>query len=418
MGHQRGKDIISNAEQLVPAGDAFVAGFPCTDTSSLNMYARSSENRSCVQSMSLRTGSVFNGLIQYLGKVQARMSVAVFENVLGLAVPRRDRKTRKQLGPSNLQVCIGKLRSKGFHARALKLCPSLFGVPQLRPRLYFPAFYTSKLRGQNVATEDADRILAGAVQRFIGSAAQNIDEYLLVEQDKKIQCEYTRLRLCADVQTAETALALAQHQAPKRRKMNDKKLTQKWMNVAVDKSDEWWLNPFSDPEILRDYPGLLALGDRELELLRHHRIDIPDLQAARTIDTSQTALRTRPSKAGRSYCLTPKARMYLTHRCRFVHGMEALRLQNVWYGSHAEDELLRMFGNATLFDMAGNAMEGCCLSCVIMASVCVLSAGHNSDRAVPRSLCSRSCTDSDSEAEEHVFHPLPHFGNADLISDH
>ena len=133
-------------------------------------------------------------------------------------------------------------------------------------------------------------------------------------------------------------------------------------------------------------------------MLRHHRIAAPELAGAapRPGDVSQDPKRRR-AYDGEVACLTPKGRVYLPHRHRFLLGLEALRLQNVWYSASQESCVLEQFPQAFQYNLAGNAMEGCCLAAVILSCVCVISSQEEATAplALPDAVAVASDSDDD-----------------------
>ena len=60
-------DAVSGSEQQSPQDiNFFAVGWPCTDASSLNKHSSSLANRTCVSSSSLRTGSVFKRVVNFV----------------------------------------------------------------------------------------------------------------------------------------------------------------------------------------------------------------------------------------------------------------------------------------------------------------------------------------------------------------
>lgn len=135
----------------------------------------------------------------------------------------------------------------------------------------------------------------------------------------------------------------------------------KWPSAHASRSkagQEWWLNHELAGDLASDFPGLLALSAREADIIYMHDLAMPE-DKLRILNVAPSLQRTRVTKV--VPCITPRARMYLTRRCRLLHAVECLRLQNVWYGSERERRLLAEYGENFIVDLAGNAMEGCCL---------------------------------------------------------
>lgn len=156
----------------------------------------------------------------------------------------------------------------------------------------------------------------------------------------------------------------------------------KWpsQHAARSREDrEWWLNHAPGDDMASHFPSLLALSDREADILSMHRLAMPE-DKPRVLNVSPSLARTRVTEV--VPCITPRARLYLTHRCRLLHGVGSLRLQSVWYGAEREAQLLATFGEQVAFDLAGDAMEGCCLSATLVAIAVVLSHGASAETRV------------------------------------
>ena len=88
------------------------------------------------------------------------------------------------------------------------------------------------------------------------------------------------------------------------------------------------------------YPGTRELRPREADTLLFHQVTYPE-KTCRMIDVTQGIERCRPFM---DYfeCTTPSQRVWLTHRARFMTGLEALRCQGICYGERGDD-IARIF---------------------------------------------------------------------------
>ena len=473
LGSETAMDCIAPGSQSnVPGSHILVAGFPCTDISALNTSASHAENRSCVLSGSLRTGSVFAGLAAYIaahsqteskrqdGEVD--LEFVLLENVVALATPpkpppkpkpkpkakvipkkvgvpklpkppkppkpkppmkalkplskfkskaaRAKAKARrvaartaeiearrakrqaqiaanaaakaakvaaiaaaaeaKQAEPvetaprpsSNLEVCASLLRNQGWHLFAFRLCPTMFGVPQFRDRIYMPVFPESKLASMELTPIAAEAKLHDVFSRFVGSKPQALDDYLLAETDPYILVEHDRL------QQEHKRKVKAELTRPKK----SARAGSKWIDSAIQRGGAWWQNFRPDSTVMATFPGLLSLTEREWEILKKVGVVFPEVEPGAINLSPSDKLREKVFK-NKTPCITTRARPYLTHRCRVMHAVEALRLQNIWYSPDNEAWVCSELGKNFGFDLAGNAMEGVSLSAAIMASVVLMS---------------------------------------------
>ena len=103
---------------VVPSVDMFIAGFPCTDVSRLNILKEHSANT--IKTSSLRTGSCFRGITEYVHRHKPRW--ITMENGEGLAD-----KIGHNDGPTNLECCLEILTSLGYWCHVYLLDPTLYG---------------------------------------------------------------------------------------------------------------------------------------------------------------------------------------------------------------------------------------------------------------------------------------------------
>ena len=183
-------DVKKNTDVLTPCCDVLAAGFPCQDSSALNPHSSSDANRACVAQGTLRTGSVYGAILDYIAKCgRADPDFVLLENVASLknrpkAKPAIDTKgngnfkTQDRL-PSNLDMASLLMQQRCSRVlHAWQLSPELFGVPQMRNRIWMTSARTSDLDGLMTDAQyhdELDRIM----DTFVGFQATGIDDYVL-----------------------------------------------------------------------------------------------------------------------------------------------------------------------------------------------------------------------------------------------
>eukprot|EP00959_Pyramimonas_sp_CCMP1952_P297884 6231339-Pyramimonas_sp.AAC.1 len=121
-------------------------GWPCTDASPSNIDASSERNRLCVAEGTLRTGSVFAGIVNWSAKSaeQGHLDFTLGENAPASASPLRQ--DGEVSGPGNLSAACAIFSQRADMVTfAFSLNPQLFGCPQSRDRLWFPSFPRRRL---------------------------------------------------------------------------------------------------------------------------------------------------------------------------------------------------------------------------------------------------------------------------------
>jgi hypothetical protein len=95
---------------------------------------------------SLRTGSVFEGITDYVTAHSEDMEWLTLENVAALAYPPVDKQTKEPTGPSNLDCAVYQLENVNLmFSHTWLLWPMMFGVPAGRLRLYNSSMRQKKL---------------------------------------------------------------------------------------------------------------------------------------------------------------------------------------------------------------------------------------------------------------------------------
>ena len=115
-------NAVSDASEPIPMCHDLFAGFPCQDVSRLN--PDSPKNRQVIRDRALRTGSVFNHVVEYFDKAQKGPAASpymslILENVLGLL--ERPPGTNPETGTpwrSNLEYCALSCRKSGLRYQA------------------------------------------------------------------------------------------------------------------------------------------------------------------------------------------------------------------------------------------------------------------------------------------------------------
>ena len=338
------KNFMTGRFDAAGGTDWLFGGFPCQDASSLSTAAASTANKQCIANNSLRTGSCFAGIIEYIEL--HRVPFVVLENVVGLR-------------GANLESAMMRLHTAGYIVRVYWLNAMSFGAPQQRPRLWFACTYMPWLAqqvGQDSLSEEAQSRFAGhldeLVQSFMGHEVMNLDMFLLPESDHEVVSLLQGLRSRVD---------------PGR--LHQVNSGDKWVGKHLDKfvsrlrGRQWW-QVDERVGMVSLYPGLLELLPREVDVLELNQVRVPDLQTpALTIDVSQTADRTRTS-LGVLPCITPTCRIWLAHQGRLLRGIEAIWCQGIFFEL---EEVARSFGSTLLLNLAGNAFHTFCCSACIMA---------------------------------------------------
>ena len=134
---------------------------------------------------SLRTGSVFNAIADYL--LAKDVEVFQFENVGNLAAKPVDKKTKEPLGPSNLTAVDWILQQKGMWSHIWLLDSRLdLGSGQQRSRLWGQAFRKKDL---NMSLESARSLLTQQINEIVGVQPCSPEEYLFLETAEAVKSQ-------------------------------------------------------------------------------------------------------------------------------------------------------------------------------------------------------------------------------------
>ena len=136
----------------------------------------------------MRTGGVFHGLAYYL----ARTNVEIFqwENVLTLANKAVDKKSKKEVGPSNLSSVCHILRTvSGMWTHVYRLDSQLFGSGQGRGRLWGSSFKLSSLK---MDEQNAHKLLDELMSFFVGVEGTDPEDFLHPQSHPEVQCSLSK----------------------------------------------------------------------------------------------------------------------------------------------------------------------------------------------------------------------------------
>ena len=144
-----------------------------------------------------------------------------------------------------------------------------------------------------------------------------------------------------------------------------------------------WLQPSPINEgLLKLYPGLKELTDREVDALQYNQVQYPE-QNMRLIDVSQT-LNFAKAETEKTGCSTPGMKKYITTVCRCMLGQESLNSQGIHY--QEKQHQLDQFSNRLLMDLAGNAFHTGCFASVLLATLVTLAMAPSSSSSASTSL--------------------------------
>lgn len=346
-------DRVSDTDMPIPRCKGTIGGFPCTDVANLNIHA--SQNKECVASGSLRTGGVFQKIIEYLQHHD--LDWAVLENVLGL------RRTNSS-GCSNLQSCRESLRAAGYFVQVLELDSLMFGQLHSRGRLYLVCIKLKLLEDVNVDENLAGNMLRKTMDRLVGMSSVDIDDVILPEAHPLVQ---RYMRQLMEEPAAHSSSSRSDEHVGKRLKGSSWAAAHaaKFASAGLDWTQA---TPFKDPDLRQLFPGVRALTDRQIDVLQASGVSLPDAQR-RVVDVSMS-IDWASSTVGRAGCFSSGSQLWLGHRGRLSLGVEALRMMNIRFSN---EKLLESFPDALLRDLAGNAFDGSSFMAVWVALSCMLA---------------------------------------------
>ena len=184
-------DVKLDKAVPTPSSSVFAAGFPCQDCSALNPNASSDQNRSCIAQGSLRTGSVFHGIVTYLeGRMRSGddPDIVLLENVASFKNRPNPRGKAAPRPPSNLQWAAHFLKDRcGRVLHAWQLSPDLFGVPQMRNRIWMTAVRASDLKDL-LTLQEYHAELNSIMDELVGFVPTPIEEYMVPDENLRLVC--------------------------------------------------------------------------------------------------------------------------------------------------------------------------------------------------------------------------------------
>ena len=353
----------------IPDSDDLVAGFPCQDCS--NLQVKRMQNRTVVCDGAKRTGSVFHDLL----KIAAARKVTsiVLENVTGLGAPSRTD------GHSNLDYVFKFLELNGWWGKCFRLDPRMCGMPVSRHRFWILAVKMSELAAAGINRDEADTLTTDFMDCLLSAndgvlPVRDLDDFLLPDDNPIIRGYLANLvheRQAASSSPMSRGSWLGKTAAY----VESAQLKRQRNGQPV--GPDWWAPVYPTDDVLEMFPGLLDLTDRELSLLAAHGVSVTSCDALRkrakqTINTTQGCERASSSRDGESTIVTPRGNVFLQHRVRKAHGLEALLLQGLHYGP-SQHRLVDTFASADLHRLAGNAFNGYCCAAVVLARECLLA---------------------------------------------
>ena len=407
-------DVVTGSMQSVPMElDCLQAGFPCTDVSRMHKDSGSLEHQTCLMDGSLRSGSVFHTLRKFANKCRqlspGTMQMVMYENVLGLASPPIDKKTKEQVGPTNLQVVCFLLDIDGYFVMVWTLSPCDFSVPQNRVRLYILAVPKSRL---DMIAQEATVFCDRTMNALVGADLQDMCDYVLPDDDDHVSRYYRSLygkQVTSDYDCLESCLQSTWGIAPPL----DKGVAQPCKNITwpqkhaeiFAKRGMSWANcqPEPDDSVKHRFPGLFAVKAREFDKLHLAGVTFPESKM-RVVELSQSAGRSSdcPAEKGPDDdmymgTIVPGGRFYATHRCRLLLGVEEMHLQSLWFPPDVEIGV----SDCTLRSLAGNAFETSCASATVLCGLLLLS-GQRRHSAIgpPPEPCASLQKDIDSDSSD------------------
>jgi site-specific DNA-cytosine methylase len=128
------------------------------------------------------------------------------ENVLTLKNVARQALTKRVLGPSNLSVTSFLVSKIGYILHSWQLCPTMFGVPQTRGRIWMTCVSAELINRVGMSEAEVHAALDAIMSSLTGVEVSPLDAFLLNESDAKIQNMQEKMR--EDFERSSRSLAL------------------------------------------------------------------------------------------------------------------------------------------------------------------------------------------------------------------
>ena len=237
----------------------------------------------------------------------------------------------------------------------------MFGSPQVRGRLYFLSIPAQESKSD----EECRQEVIATMDLLCGMMITPVDGYLYDETDPAVTNYYDSLLSHASSGSASAGKRLRSFDWPVVH-------MQRFREAGL----EWCRCTGPDVETLRLFPGLLDLQPREQDILHLHGIGFALETATRTIELKSIVDRGEIPRFGAESVTTvrPGMRKFITSRCRLVRGVEALRLQEIWFPATFAPLLAEM-PDRLLCDLAGNAFDLNCYAAILVVGIVALSSG-------------------------------------------
>ena len=245
----------------------------------------------------------------------------------------------------------------------------LHGVPQSRGRLYQPCIPRHVLRGRRISEEMATQRFVDMYTRFCGVPLLDVESFLLPEDDPQVlqQLRDAEVKNCLRSEGSYSGAAVLTGTVPSQRSRPPPAESPLWvkrhLRIFDDAGRGAELELAREPpeDVMRAWPGLYELSDREWGILKFEGVENFPERPGRAINVAPQLGR-HSALTDRVACISTKTRLFLTGRCRLALGSECLQLQ----GIHFEEAIATQFSNTLLQDLAGNAFQTmCCTACVL-----------------------------------------------------
>ena len=337
--------------QMTPVAQCFLlaAGFICKDISSLNPHAK--EARGNVQSGSGRTGGTWKGLMSLCNSPHRPLN-CIFENVVQLLA--NDPST----GTTALDTCLADLRGAGYSAVAMKLCPRRFGVPVRRARIYIIASLILTLTELEAVCESISSLQV--------ETPCSLDNFMLRDNDPLVSRWFEaclakkRVAAAKDASKAATAECedakwITEHQVAF---TTEGPRTNSDSKFAKAITQGRWVD-------LLTWREQTALGTK------------PSVDGV--CDLSQTEKREETVIEDGAPCVTPHSVLFHLGRERTCLPVEKCAMQGLTF----PPEVLDMFPDDVLADLAGNSFHVMITMCVLVSLLRVYARRLRELRADP-----------------------------------